>query len=362
MDSKLITLEDFGYQFLGPMCTQYFYALREMIKDCETNHEPPPFLVFLAREGYFFKQAFDALVQQDLMPNIERVYLRVSRTFLFRICIGDERTWDISLGHKYKGTLESLLTHRFGFSGNQARQLFDHTLLEEEVVLPSDIEKIKHYFQDNLKALNALTLQSMTDYTNYLRELGLNKSQTAMKPFMIDLGYSGTIQKLLTILLGRDTRALYFMTTDAKVYDYNGAKAQMDFVFKNQVNMGDGYALLDKSLFLESLLTSPNGQFLDIYARHHALGLSGKYQFVYGRESYAQTHFLELASVHKGAIEAVVHNIKNGIEYTSDEIECLFQAYTEHRHMMPACTHPLFDVDDAISGNGNVNPLHLFRL
>lgn len=358
MNSKLIALQDFGYQFLGPMCTQYFASLRDLLSEYESQQKPYH-LVFLAREGYFFKRAFDALVAQGDMPDAKRSYLRVSRTFLFRICISDPNTWDISLGHKYNGKLDDLLTHRFGFSGNQARRLFDEDGLEQELSLPEDIETVKSLFNERIAMLKEITISSRSDYLSYLQSVGVSDTSV---PVLIDVGYSGTIQKLLSILLGLNTQGLYFMTTKAGEYKFNDISATMHCVFKDKVKMGEGYKMLDRSLFIESLLTSPNGQFLDIYARHSALDLKQPYQFVYGRESYTQTHFFELSTVHDGAIDAVSHNFKHAIEYSVDEVEYLFENYTKHRHMMPACAYPLFDVDDAISGNGNVNPMHLFRL
>ena len=364
MDSNLVALKDFGYQFLGPMCTRYFESLKTLIDTHEANNESeeaqaPISLVFLAREGYFFKRAYDALVKQGFMPDIERCYLRVSRTFLFRICVTDSATWDISLGHKYKGTLETLLTHRFGFSGNQARYLFSEDLLEGDIELPLDLNSVKSLFEERLALLNELTIDSRTDYLSYLRGIGLFESNL---PVMIDVGYSGTIQKLLTILLSKNTEGLYFMTTKGGEHSLGEATATMHPVFQDEVAMGEGYLMLDRSLFIESLLTSPNGQFLDIYARHPALELKEPYQFVYGRESYTQTHFFELSTVHDGAIEAVLHNLLNNIHYSTEEIEDMYALYTGHRHMMPSSAYPLFDVDDAISGNGNVNPMSLFGL
>ncbi|MFC4700055.1 HAD family hydrolase [Glaciecola siphonariae] len=361
MDCKAIALKDFGYQFLGPMCSHYFQSLCELIKQHNGESSGPIKLVFLAREGYFFKQAYDALVQRNLAPSADSVYLRVSRTFLFRICIGDPKTWDISLDHKYTGKLEALLTHRFGFSANQAHRIFEPEALEKEIELPAQIDEVKTLFAERLSVLNELTAASRSDYITYLRESGMYDQNTLL---MLDVGYSGTIQKLLTMLLAKDTTGLYFMTTQAGDYTFANATASMSCVFKDQVKMGEGYMMLDRSLFMESLLTSPNGQFLDIYTRHPALQQTqaDKFEFVYGRESYVQTHFFELHALHEGIQDAVLHHFENGISFSIEEIEFLYEQYTSHRHMMPSSAYALFDVDDAISGNGNVNPMQLFRL
>jgi hypothetical protein len=53
-----------------------------------------------------------------------------------------------------------------------------------------------------------------------------------------------------------------------------------------------------------------------------------------------------------------MHNVR----YDTSELEQLFETFAYRRIMFPRSTWALFDVDDAISGHGNVNPFQLFRL
>jgi|GEM_PF-683769 len=362
MSIEQTSLEDFGYQFLGPICTHYFQALEGMLKNKQSSK-----LLFLAREGYFFRKAYSALVERNLIQSAPFDYLFASRTFLFRISIADEETWPLSLGNKFTGSLKKLLVSRFGFSSEVLQDLFDEIQLETTYELPADIDDVSALLQANLDALRALVTRSRSDYIDYLRQLDLSSFERLV---MVDVGYSGTIQKLLTRLLSIDTHGLYFITTAQGTVKAGNGMATFVPVFKDDVKMGDGYYMLDRSLFLESLLTAPNGQFIDIkksYLPHDGSqdfddDIDQQYHFFYGRHSYAQDHFMALEALFNGAVQAIVENFHHGVIYSVDEIETLFERYTKSRSTIPSAVWPLFELDDAISGNANVSPMQLFKI
>lgn len=352
MINKQKVLSDFGFEFLGPICSEYFHHLNEVLK-----RNPDAHILFLAREGYFFSNVYARLVSNDLIAQNTHDYLLASRTFLFRICIADPSTWEFSLKHNFEGTLDRLLVARFGFTHHVALEIFNEDELAQTYSLPDDYEAITTLFSMKLAALSSAVAKSRSSYFDYVRSLSLPRNK---KLILVDVGYSGTIQKLLTHLLGQHTHGLYFITTKSGEYEMSGKKATMECVFKDGVKMGEGYYMLDKSLFLESLLTSPNGQFVDI----EKSVLPGEERFVefYGRHSYTQANFAELEMVFEGASKAVMNFAKQGIRFTVEEIETLYEQYTRSSKFIPSVVRPLFDVDDAISGNGNVNPLNLFKV
>jgi hypothetical protein len=348
--NKKTSLYEFGYNFLGPICSQYFTAL-----DKYTDIENPTIIGFLAREGYLFKEIYQTLVNEGLVKQRKSTYIYASRTFLFRICIGDRITWSWSLGHGFEGSFQKLLTARFGFTLEQVQSVFSEDELAQDFILPDQIKDVEKVLDIHLAQLKQLVNETRTTYLDYLQSLGLTSES---EPLFLDVGYSGTIQKLLTHLLSINTSGLYFITTASGDYSVNGRIATMECVFKNGVKMGDGYTMLDRSLFLECLLTSPNGQFIDI----HKNTIDGSFNFMFGRQAYAQNQIHELNVVFDGAIDAVVTAFKSQFSYTSNEIEALYEQFARKRNMIPRAAWPLFDVDDAISGNGNVDPLSFFGL
>lgn len=352
MIDKQGALKDFGFEFLGPICSEYFAEL-----DTYLEQYPDSPVLFLAREGYLFSKAYESLASNDLIRRHPFHYLLASRTFLFRICIADPSTWELSLKHNFEGSLDKLLVARFGFSHYIVSKIFSEQELAETYSLPDDFEKLTSVFFTHLDKLSKAVGQSRSTYIDYIRELELPRDKPLI---LVDVGYSGTIQKLLTHLLGQNTVGVYFITTKKGEYKIHNRTAIMESVFKDNVKMGGGYYMLDKSLFLEALLTSPNGQFVDI--QKNTTSDAERFNVFYGRRSYTQSNFLELDSVFSGAMEAINTYRSHNIRFSKQEIEHLYQQYTTNAKFIPSVARPLFDVDDAISGNGNVNPLQLFKV
>ena len=350
--NKSTSLFDFGYNFLGPTCCEYLHALQEYCAEVK-----PSEILFLAREGHFFESAYRQLEEHNLIDSIDHRYLLVSRTFLFRITIADPRSWQWSLSHKFEGSLKRLLTGRFGFSHPQIEHIFSHDELQREWLLPEQQKELEDLLKKHLGMLKEAVNSSRVNYLEYLANLGLSSKS---RPLMVDVGYSGTIQKLLTMLLDTDTFGIYFIATKQGSHAIEGNTAQIKSVFKHGVKMGGGYTMLDRSLLLESLLTSPQGQFIDI--RRTSEFSEQRFDFYYGRKAYPQKNFHELNCVFDGARQAILDGFRNNVRYSADEIEMMFEQFAYHRKLFPRSTWALFDVDDAISGHANVNPLQLFGI
>ncbi|MBC3764926.1 HAD family hydrolase [Neptunicella marina] len=349
---KNTSLFDFGYNFLGPLSSEYFHHLK-----LYTNQLNNPRIIFLAREGYFFNRAFDQLVKLGEFPNHPNNYLYVSRSFLFRINIADVDTWQFSLNYKFKGTLSKILLGRFGFKLDLVKQVFSQKQLEQKWVLPRELDELTNFLNQYIGELGAMVRESRHAYLDYLRGFDFNASQDLV---FVDIGYSGTIQKLLTHMLELDTHGVYLITTNGGANTVGRFKAHMKHVVKDQVSMGDGYKMLDRSLFLESLLTAPDGQLMDVVKLPVESGKS--FDFLFGRPAYTQRNFHELDRVMQGAEDATCHYLTHGIRFSIDELEELYESFVSNRHMLPRVSWSLFEIDDAISGHGNVNPLQLFGM
>ncbi len=349
---KNTSLYEFGYNFLGPICSEYFHHLAEY-SACFNK----PRLLFLAREGYFFQRAYRQLAAHQLINPLPNDYLYVSRTFLFRINIADPETWQWSLSHKFKGTLAQLLSARFAFSLDQIESIYSTEELEQQWILPEQLTELEVVFSSKIHALDKLVKDSRMAYLDYLSSLAINCTDDLI---MLDVGYSGTIQKLLTKMLDKNTNGLYFIATKEGEHHIYGNQAQIRSVFKQGVTMGDGYTMLDRSLFLESLLTAPEGQFIDI-AKTSEYSLQ-PFIFLFGRHANTQRNFHELNRLMQGAEDAICYAFKHQVRYSPEEIEMIYEQYAYKRNLLPSASWSLFDVDDAISGNGNVNPLQLFGM
>jgi hypothetical protein len=311
--------------------------------------------VCLAREGWLLQQLLERLLRERLIE-LEHppVYLQVSRTLLFRTFLGERELWPLALKGKYEGKVAALLSGRFGFQPYEYEKVLPQILLKCKVKLPDDMDELSGELGRYSEQLQSLVAPTSSGFRAYVEDLGLGGGAT---PMLLDVGYSGTIQMLLTRLLQRDTRGLYFIASKPGVTMVGTHGAHMQGVLKEGVSMGDGYHMLDRSLFMECLLTAPHGQVVDVRREQN-----GEFRFYYGRKASTQRHFQDLEAAHYGAIDGVVHALRHDIDYTVAEIEQIYKAFLGTRNALPPGIWHLFSADDDISGNGVVNPLDLFGI
>lgn len=341
------SLKEFGFNFCGPILHSFLSAVEKSLNQNPAN------VYCLAREGYILQKGLNTL-NSELTP----AYLYASRTFLFRIALSYSDSWTFSLGHSYKGTIGDFFVARFGFTLEQVKRFVAESELKDEINIPEDGSKVEAILNSKSEIIEDIIKPTRVAYLKYLTSIGLT-SQTAEQSIFLDIGYSGTIQKLLSILLQSDTNGYYFITTDSNNTQAGSYTANLNYVFKDNVIMGGGYTMLDRSMFLESLFTSPDGQFIDIL---ESLVQDNVFHFCFGKRNYTQHHFEKLNLIFDGALEAIEHFRQHDIAFEINEIEFIYGQYVSKRKLLPSASWALFEFDDAISGFGNVNSMQFFGL
>lgn len=342
-----------GSSFLGGVLSSF---TKELVLS-ELNIET---LFFLAREGYWLERAFKRFCK-GCSIKAQSEYLLASRAFLFKLLLDDERSFAYSLKSGFKGTFSELLQSRFILNHDEITRTFSPVLLTKIIDLETDKQNVIDIFNAHKAELKTLLSPTKKAYLAYLEQLGVTKQQTL---HIVDLGYSGTIQSLLGILLNKNTYGHYLIASNPGVHSVEGFTATMKGYLKEGVKIGEGYLPLDRSMFLESLLTSPNGQFRDI--RFNTFNKSGnnlkQFDFYYGRKVASQKYFYILEQVMAGALDYVEHAAKHNITFTKSELEMLLNSYLSKPHMIPHSIAHIFDIDDDVTGNGTVNALQFFGL
>ena len=342
-----------GSSFLGGVLSSF---TKELVLS-ELNIET---LFFLAREGYWLERAFKRFCK-GCSIKAQSEYLLASRAFLFKLLLDDERSFAYSLKSGFKGTFSELLQSRFILNHDEITRTFSPVLLAKIIDLETDKQSVIDIFNAHKAELKTLLSPTKKAYLAYLEQLGVTKQQTL---HIVDLGYSGTIQSLLGILLNKNTYGHYLIASNPGVHSVEGFTATMKGYLKEGVKIGEGYLPLDRSMFLESLLTSPNGQFRDI--RFNTFNKSGnnlkQFDFYYGRKVASQKYFYILEQVMAGALDYVEHAAKHNITFTKSELEMLLNSYLSKPHMIPHSIAHIFDIDDDVTGNGTVNALQFFGL
>lgn len=339
-----------GVGFVGALSS---YLSRNLV----TNNTV---LFFLAREGYWLERAFKRFCKGSSIK-AQSEYLLASRAFLFKLLLDDERSFAYSLKSGFKGTFSELLQSRFILNRNEITRVFAPSLLAKIIDLKTDKQNVIDELNAHKAELSLLLAPTKKAYLAYLEQLGVTKQQTV---HIVDLGYSGTIQSLLGILLNKNTHGHYLIASNPGVHTIEGCKATMKGYLKEGVKIGDGYLPLDRSMFLEALLTAPNGQFRDI--RFNTLNKDPEnlkqFDFYYGRKVASQKYFYLVEQVMAGALNYVEHAAKHNITFTKSELEMLLNSYLSKPHMIPQSLTKIFDIDDDVTGNGTVNALQFFGL
>jgi len=343
MLSKMDELQSFGYRFLGPIVTSFFEEIEK--------HRGQETLFFLAREGYHLKSLFEHYCE-ILDINAKTSYLLCSRVFLFKLSLSDKKLLSLSLEHPFKGTFESLLIRRYGFNGAQINKIKSQVkksdkLLGTEISLPgrqdiamSALSEVVELFESELQDKKSL-------YIKYLEDLGFNSN----KCHVVDIGFSGTIQKLLSAITKNATVGHYMVTTkNAK----DNSECKFLGHFAEGKSFGEGYTLLDRSLYLESFLTAPHGQVNDIFD-----GLEG-YRFGYSTKTRAQSEFYLIEQVVEGVKMYMDDTIKSGLQVDKTKISDYFASIVKRPQYIPQDLRNILEVDDHISGFGVLNPTQVF--
>lgn len=338
------TLINFGYSFYGPIFSVFFKFLNSYVVDNNINK-----LYFLAREGYFLKHIYDELSKKGIMKEIDTEYLLVSRAFLFRLLLLKNEDLSFALQSNFRGTLEYLLKYRFALSENEIKEIgFTDNELSLHVSLPDTDKEIENLLKLKISKINIKNVEaSFHAYSSYLNEIGFLKEEN---PIVVDLGYAGTIQKLLSSLYSKDISGIYFINSNkSKEINVGRNKCSFNSCFKQGVSFGDGYPLLEKSLVLEGLLTSPQGQLRNI------LRVNGKTKSIHGIDTISQKKFHYLTAIVKGAMDFIIEMHESGIDSRNYlyEIEKLFDVGT---NQLNKDLLSLIELDDYVSGFNVINP------
>ncbi|WP_430459477.1 hypothetical protein ACQUQU_09685 [Thalassolituus sp. LLYu03] len=348
MNSTTQELHDFGYRFIGPVVTAFF----DKVLACCSGHEPKT-LYFLAREGYFLKQLFDHYqVISGCRPELKSQYLLCSRAFLFKLALADKKLIPSTLQHHYKGSLLNFLTRRFGFSGadiNKIMVRLPHITaqMESEVKLPSEAVRIEKVLTD-ISQLFRSELQAKSElYAEYLKGLGFRNGPLNV----LDIGFTGTIQTLLSAMTGESTIGHYMVTTSrAKDTD----SCQYYGHLSSGQSFGKGYPMIDRSLYLESVLTAPHGQIIDIFS------VNGQSRFGFAQKTRAQHHFEILQQINEGAVSYMQDVLPDETQLAAEDIPEYYAGIVADPASFPMDLRAILEVDDHISGFGVLNPAQLF--
>ncbi|MDR9826769.1 hypothetical protein RCJ22_14245 [Vibrio sp. FNV 38] len=342
------SLQQLGAVFLSPTLTYFNQNLVE-------NRPSDRPLFFLAREGYWLERSFTQYAAAKQL-SVDTRYMLVSRAFLFKIGLIKPETYAFSLNFKFSGSMYELLRTRFMLSDVKIRQVFTEKEQNQKLLLPADLKKVSATLKAKITELTPVINKSNDAYLEYLTQLGFfEHSQVDV----VDVGYGGTIQTLLSLIFDVDTVGHYLIASNPGERKVGERCAIMKGYLKEGVKLGGGYLPLDRSMFLEGLLTAPVGQFQDIRLSplpHH------QFDYYYGRKVSTQHNFHLIEAVCQGALNQMNDFVEKAIDFSAQEVEDIYTAFVTKKGMLPRDSWPLFEIDDDIANEGTVNGIDFFGL
>ena len=342
-------LNQFGYRFIGPVVTAFFDKINLSL-DAQAGSNN---LFFLAREGYFLQELYKEYLKiLNISDKPDVSYILCSRAFLFKLALANESMIPFTLKHHYKGLLRDFICRRYGFNGTDLNRIVNELphlakSLAAEIRLPSQSDKLIKIMTEISVLFKPELSHKRELYLSYLHNNGFKSENVSV----VDIGFTGTIQTLLSMLTKQKVIGHYMVTTNKAINNeqctYHGHLAD------NQV-FGKGYPLIDRSLYLESILTAPHGQVIDIF------DINGDIRFGYAAKTMAQHHFSVLEQIIKGAKQYMADTLPDSIQLTAGEIPDYYAGLVSDAEYLPAGVRSILEVDDHISGFGVLNPTRLF--
>lgn len=341
IDDKLNTqhLKEIGNCLMGPILLSYLQSLRNSIIERKVKQ-----VNFLSREGFFLKQIYDNLMRDGLMPRIKTTYLLSSRSFLFKLLSSNANDLPITLNHPFTGTTEDLLRKRYLFSDAEMMELIhrERLQLNKHIQLPRDKDYALGFIRNLSPTLKELTKNELTHYLDYVRSVFGHDEEV----HIADIGYSGTIQKSLSLLTKRKITGHYFYTTrSAENDDQNRYIGHLSY----GINFGEGFSLVDRSILQEMLLTSPTGQLQGIEFTQ-----VGGYQFKFGPKGVAQNNFETLKQIFTYTEDYIRINLARNATITSDILNIYYREYINSERFLHNPIQNILEIDDSISGTSKI--------
>jgi hypothetical protein len=342
-----IELKEFGYTFLGP-------ALALLFQEINKNLSETTVPIFLAREGFALKNIYSELVKKNLLLYKPfPVYLKVSRQVLYkRILLRPDLNKIIWKSYEGKTNLKEFLMHKCLIDETFLNQKIPREALKASYDLPKEIDKLNEAISKNSKELNIAIKEDNENIDLYLKTFGLNKDHRS--PLFIDIGYSGTAQKILSSILNIPSKGVYLITTGKEKEKVNNNELEIIGALKNNVQFSSGYVPLQRSLLLEALLTADTGQVVKVLKTPNEC-----FDFIYGITTTNQSLFHLCKTIQLGAQQCVIDCFKNQLNWEKHQVEKILETNLRQK-LIPKSLCQLFEIDDMFHSRSVLNSFEIF--
>lgn len=207
-----------GFNVIGPVVLAFCQWALERARQEKIDK-----LYFLAREGKLIKQVYDTWTKKD--SNVPKsYYLQVSRRAVtVPLITSMNEVLEIASGDFYSNRIEYFLVERFGITltTEEWNEIYTKKLwIKGELlrIADKDLKKLTPLLKHLLPKMLEEAKQERKTLERYMDQMELKDNS---KKAVVDVGYSGTIQKALNNLLQKPIHGLYFATSEKVAHGLN---------------------------------------------------------------------------------------------------------------------------------------------
>ena len=227
-----------------------------------------------------------------------------------------------------------------------------------EVNLPQDRDEIEQYLSMIYPALQQQASADKAVFLNYWQQ---HIQQKSAQPAIVDIGYSGTLQKSMLKLTHQPINGYYFVTNESAAQIKTlGGECHSCFGHLLAYDKMNDLTIHRYSLLLEAIMTSPEGQLKGFSQSEHKITPEFK------EKGISQHHFDTIDTIHQG----IINYTSDMLDVLGDEIFELDFDANNVTELMSLVVNKKIDiaeltdslsVEDEFSGNEELNVLDFYK-
>lgn len=352
------SLYAFGYMAGAPMLTAFVQWLAHRIRTHGFIR-----VCFMARDGYMLRLIYDRLREStdyaDLPPSDYLYFSR--RSAALASCHNTDDL--IELLHLSFNTrkLGDLLLHRFGLETNDVPPaiLKRHALrLKDEISHHHDLAILSTLIHDLQGPILERARREREGAQAYLDSKNIH--QDAGKICMVDIGYSGSIQRYINKILNSKIAGYYMLTHEASRQWFDGITFEGWLASFDEQRSANYHKLNDHVFLFETLLSSEEDS-----VRAHLLDENGNSIIEWNREEHNDVRLHFMRQVHAG-VHAFINDFVGSLGRFCSEVqigrefgEKLFLYLAEHPTEQDARLFTGLSVENCFGGGDAVLLYHV---
>lgn len=331
-----------GKGFMAPLLMSFASWIHKQAKEKELKK-----ILFCARDGKIMYDAYCKIYDNDFNPE----YILVSRRAVSVPCFTSlESLKDIATIPFEENTLSLFLKERFGITPPLSDYNKDSNSAQTEkkirVYGPEDWPRVKKILAPFYPEIQANALKERKAITQYLRKKGAFEDAVGL----VDIGYSGTLQKYISQLRGKPLLGLYMITRQKIQQLEKNGNTSLGFL-GNKLN--PDHPFIRQSFFLEKLCAAMADQVVC-----HQICDNGKTQPRYRKSN--NNDFRALEQLQKDTflgiehLQAIKHNFIPEFEVPQELVAKLYSALCSCAESNEISYFDDIPLDDFYAGRGMV--------